>query len=209
MIVRRVATTGVPDLRSAQRVARLAWPVLGVQGRRVAGVTTRGRCSPPYKPTPTTRLGRPRSTRRTDTATTQSATQTSTGHTRHHPAMAPPPGDQEMDLPEPDRTPSDREHHRRVDRTDGAREHRLGIPQDSRRTAQTRPPRVRVDHPARAQTLADPASTTPRLGHFVAAVPAYPGDDIVGLRFLPRRLRGHAQTRLLGGLINEYAPAAA
>jgi hypothetical protein len=196
MIVGRVVTTGVSDLPPARWMVCLARPVLGVQGRGVAGVAARGRCAAPHESTSTSGLGGSRSARRAGAAAAQLAAPTSVGDTRHDPALAPPPGGQEVDLSQPNRTPSDRPRHRRADRTTGTREHQLVIPQDSRRAAQARSPSIRVDHPPHTQTFADPASPEPGLGHVLAAVSARTSRDTVGMRFLPCRLRNHPQARL-------------
>jgi hypothetical protein len=42
------------------------------------------------------------------------------GHAGNGPAVASPPGDQEMDLPEPLRSPTCRPNYRRADRADGS-----------------------------------------------------------------------------------------
>ena len=61
-----------------------------------------------------------------------------------------------MDLPEPDRTATDRRRPRRPGRADGAGEPALGIPADPGRAAQTRPPRRRLDDPADPEAPPDP-----------------------------------------------------
>ena len=76
------------------------------------------------------------------------------GHPGHGPAVAPPPGHQEMDLPEPHRTPTPRRHDRRADRTAGPGESDLGLPAHPGRTAQARPPRRRLDDPQDPQAHA-------------------------------------------------------
>ncbi len=98
-----------------------------------------------------------------------------TGDARHHPAMAPALGREEVDLPEPDRASAGRRHRGGVDRADGAGEHWLGLPPGPGRTAQTRPPGSRVDRPPRAQAPTDTAGTEARHRPVVAAVPARPG----------------------------------
>jgi hypothetical protein len=52
----------------------------------------------------------------------------------HGVAVAPPPGDQEVDLPEPLRSPTPRRHHRHPDRAAGPREPDLGLPTHPGRT---------------------------------------------------------------------------
>src|ERR1017187_5734684 len=53
------------------------------------------------KPRPPARLGRPSGHGRADPAPAQSTSGTPAGHAGHRPAVAPPPGHQEIDLPEP------------------------------------------------------------------------------------------------------------
>ena len=68
-------------------------------------------------------------------------------------------GSQEVDLPEPQRPPAHRRHHRRPDRTAGPRESDLGLPAQPRRTAQARLPRRRLDNPQDPQAPAHNAGT--------------------------------------------------
>lgn len=119
-------TTAVPDLRPSHRLAGPARPVLGGEERRTGGAAARGRGATPYQPPTAAGLGRPRGARRAGAAPTSATVRIPAGHTRHDPAMAPTPGGQELDLPEPDRTPADRRHSGDVDRADGTGEHRLG-----------------------------------------------------------------------------------
>src|SRR5512133_1138114 len=62
---------------------------------------------------------------------------------------------QEVDLPEPLRSPTPRPSDRRADRTAGPRERDLGLPAHSRRTAQTRAARRRLHDPPDPQATAD------------------------------------------------------
>ena len=77
-------------------------------------------------------------------------------------------GNQEVDLPEPLRSPTARRRHRRADRTDGAGEPDLGLPAHPGRTAQTRPPRRRLHDPQDPQAAPDTAGTA-------ASTPTRPG----------------------------------
>ena len=70
-------------------------------------------------------------------------------------AMAPPSGDQEVDLPEPRRPPTHRPGDHRGDKHTGSRERNLGLPAHPRRTAQARPSRRRIDHPQDPETAAN------------------------------------------------------
>jgi hypothetical protein len=68
-------------------------------------------------------------------ANAQDAACPSLGHPGHDPALAPSSRAQEMDLPEPTRTPTDRRRPRRAGGADGAGEPELGLPQDPGRAA--------------------------------------------------------------------------
>jgi hypothetical protein len=91
---------------------------------------------------------------------------------RHGPALAPPPGDQEVDLPEPLRSPTHRPDDCRADRADGPRERDLGLPAHPRGTAQARLPRRRIHRPPDPQAAADTASTAPVHRHVMAPASA-------------------------------------
>ncbi len=88
------------------------------------------------------------------------------------------------------RTAASRRQARGADRADGSGEPRLGIEADPRRVARPRVPGRDVHGAAGAEAAANIArvAAQPR---DVVAVPAHPGSDHAGLRFLPRRLRGH------------------
>jgi hypothetical protein len=101
-------------------------------------------------------------------------------HPGHRPALAPPPGDQEMDLPEHRRPPAHRRHHRRPDRTARPGESDLGIPARARRTAQARPPCGCLHDPQDPQTQAHPASTAASNRH-VSTAPTTTGDGPIEL----------------------------
>ena len=118
------------------------------------------------------------------------------GHPGHGLAVAPPPGDQEVDLPEPWRSPTPRRHDRRADRTAGPREPDLGLPAHPRRTTQTRPSRRRLHDPQDPQAAANTAGTAASDRHVLATVPARAGRDHAGRGLLPRRLRDHPETDL-------------
>ena len=118
------------------------------------------------------------------------------GHPGHGPALASPPGHQEVDLPEPLRAPTRRPNDRRADRTDGPRERALGLPAHPRRTPQARPPRRRIHHPQDPQTQANTLGTAPDHRHVLATVPTRAGLQHAGRRLLPRRLRPHPETDL-------------
>ena len=118
------------------------------------------------------------------------------GHPGHGPAVAPPAGDQEVDLPAPRRSPTPRRHDHRTDHTDGQREPDLGLPAHPRRTPQARASRRRIHHPANPQATADSTSAAASNRHIMATVPAHTGLDHAGRGLLPRRLRDHPETDL-------------
>jgi hypothetical protein len=82
---------------------------------------TKGRDTPQNQPQAPPRLVRPSRARRADPTPARGAARSPPGHPGHRPAVAPPPGHQEMDLPEPRRSPTHRRHDRRPDRTVPAR----------------------------------------------------------------------------------------
>ena len=108
------------------------------------------------QPETTLGLGGPGRLRRPDPVAAHEPASPSPGHPGHHPALAPPPRAQEVDLPEPTRTATDQRRPRRAGRTDGAGEPELGISQDPGRAAQTRPPRRRLDDPSDPAAPPDP-----------------------------------------------------
>jgi hypothetical protein len=110
----------------------------------------------------------------------------------------------------------------------------MGIPAAAGRAAHTRPPRRRLDDRTDPPAPPHPTSTFAAHRHQLAAVPAHPGHHHARGRLLPRRLRAHRatplrpvrtrgrrplparpgrdrtsrRTQVLGGLINQYEPAA-
>ena len=142
-------------------------------------------------PRPRLDLGRPSRARRADPTPTDKFARSSPGHPGHGPAVASPPGNQEMDLLEPPRSTTPRRHHRRADRTHGPREPDLGLPTRPRRAAQTRPPRRRIHHPPDPQAAPNTTGTAASNRHVLAPVPASAGLQPAGRGLLPRRLRDH------------------
>src|SRR6185436_18048061 len=104
---------------------------------------------------PRTRLGRPRRPRRAGPAPAGKAASAPAGHPRHRPALAPPPGHPQVDLPQPDRTAAGQRRDSRPHRAARHREQRLGIPEDPRRAAQARPPGWCVHDPPGPQGAED------------------------------------------------------
>ena len=226
----RVSPPALPHLRPALRLACPARPVIGLQGRGAARAAARDRRASPHSSAAPAGLGRPRGPRRTGSAPAGKAADAPAGHSRHCPAVAPPPGHPDGDLPGPDRTATGQRRDRRPHRTACHREPRLGIQEDPRRAAQARPPGQRIHHPPGPQGAEDPSGTGTAHRHDVAAVPARSGSHDARHRFLPRGLRPHRSRQLrpprpdhpaadlsqeqikrrpvLGGLINEYERAA-
>src|SRR6266496_1918816 len=159
MMICRVLSPAVPDLRPARRLAGLARPLAGVQGRGTTRAAARSRRAAPCPSQATAGLGRPRGPRRADPAPAGNAAAAPPGDTRHRPAMAPPRGDPEVDLPAPDRPAAGQHRNLLVYRAARHREPRLGIPADSGRTAQARPPGRRIHNPPDPQGTEDPSGS--------------------------------------------------
>lgn len=100
-----VATSALPGLRPAARLAGASLSFLGVQEHRTTGPAARGRGAAPHESQTALRLGRPCLPRRPDPTPARGAATTPSGHTRHDSAVAPPAGDEEVDVPQPDRPP--------------------------------------------------------------------------------------------------------
>src|SRR6516162_4813067 len=95
----RVLAPALSHLRPALWVAGPARPVIGLRGRRVARAAARGRRVAPYPSAAPARLGRPSGPRRADPAAAGEAADAPAGHARYRPAVAPPPGHPQVDLP--------------------------------------------------------------------------------------------------------------
>src|SRR6266550_4681878 len=100
----RVPAPALSHLRPALRLAGPAQPVIGLQERRTARPAARGRRAAPRQSPAPARLGRPRNPRRAHPAPAGTAAEAPAGHPRHRPALAPPPDDPQVDVPEPDGT---------------------------------------------------------------------------------------------------------
>jgi putative transposase len=94
----RVPAPALSDLRPALRLAGSAQPVIGLQGRRAARAAARGRRAAPHPAAAPARLGRPRRPRGADPAPAGTTASTPARHPWHRPALAPPPGDPQVDL---------------------------------------------------------------------------------------------------------------
>src|ERR1700691_3599471 len=99
MMISRVDSLAVPDLHPALWLAGPARPVNGIQGHRTARAAARGRRAAPRPAPAPAGLVRPCDLRRADPAPATASADAPPGHARHHPAVASPPGRQEMDLP--------------------------------------------------------------------------------------------------------------
>jgi putative transposase len=126
MMIGRVPSSAVSDLHPACWLACLARPLIGVKECRTAGPTARGRCAAPHQAQASPGLGRPSGAVRADPAPAQKAAGAPAGHAGHRLAVAPPPGQKEMDLPEPHRTTARQHRDRRTDRAPRHRESLLG-----------------------------------------------------------------------------------
>ena len=155
-MISRVPPPALSHLHPGLRLAGPARPVARLQERGAAGAAARGRRAAPRQSAAPAGLGRPRRPRRADPAPAGKAAGAPAGHARHRAAVAPPPGHQEVDLPEPDGTAAGQRRDRRADRAARHREQRLGIPADPGRAAQARPPGQRVHDPPDPQGAADP-----------------------------------------------------
>src|SRR6266571_741662 len=95
-----------------------------------------------------------------------------------------------MDLPAPDGTAAGQRRDRLADRAARHRKSRLGIQEDPRRAAETRPPGRRVHDPPGPEGAEDPPGTETAYRHDLAAVPARASCDDARHGLLPRGLRG-------------------
>ena len=192
----RVATSALPDLESASRLAGTARTRIGSQGRRTARPSPRGRRTPQNQPQAPPGLGRPSSVRRPHLTSARSAAQspliTPATVLRWHQRLV----TKKVDLPEPVRSPTPRPDHRRAHRADGPRERDPGLQAHPRRTPQTRPPHRRVYHPQDPQAAADSTSAAASNRHELKSLPASTSLNHVGRGLLPRRLRHHSQANL-------------
>ena len=213
IMIIRVLAPALSHLRPALRLAGPARPVTGLQGRRTAGAAARGRRVAPRQSPAPARLGRPRYPRRADPAPAGTAADAPAGHPRLRPALAPPPGRPQMDLPVPDRTAAGQRRDRRADRAARRREQQLGIPADPGRAAQARsPPGQRS--PTGCSSSANgicgrswPSSriTTTGGGPIAADSSARPAPTTPVADLAKERIK---RRPVLGGLINEYERAA-
>ena len=131
-MIAHVPPPALSDLHARLRLAGPAGPLARLHERGAAGAAARGRRAAPRDSAAPAGLGRPRRPRRADPGPAGKATSTPAGHARHRGPVAPPPGHQEVDLPEPDGTvPGQRRDHR-ADRAARHREHRPGGTSGSR-----------------------------------------------------------------------------
>src|SRR5690348_10848509 len=103
MMIGRVPSPALSDLRSALRLAGPAWPLVSVQERGTAGAAARDRRAAPRSADAPAGLGRPSCHGRADPAPAREAVGTPAGHSGNRLAVAPSPGHQEMDVSATDR----------------------------------------------------------------------------------------------------------
>ncbi len=126
MMAIRVRAPVLSPLRPALRLAGPARPVIGLQGRRTARAAPRGRRAAADQSAAPAGLGRPGGPRRADPAAAATASDAPAGHSRHRPAVAPPPCRPQVDLSPPDGPATGQRRDRRADRAARHREPRLG-----------------------------------------------------------------------------------
>jgi Transposase IS66 family len=181
MIVSCVVASALPNLAPGAEPAVVARAFLGVSGRRTPSVAPRGRRVAQGQPDTASGLGRPSGVRRARPGAAHDAAGASLGHAGHDPALASAPGSQEMDVSPPRRASTDRRRRGRADRTHGPRESSLGVAANPGRVAQAWSPRGGVHDPPRSAAVADTSGAGPGHRHDLAAVPARPGVDDVGV----------------------------
>jgi hypothetical protein len=111
------------------------------------------------------------------------------------PAVASPPGQNEVDLSESHGTATGQRRDHGTHRAARHREQHVGIPAHPGRVAQVRPPGRRLHDPQGPQSPAHPSGPETAHRHDMAAVPARPGRDDAGHRFLMSAI-GSASGRL-------------
>src|SRR6266705_2431660 len=183
------STDALPGLRPPDRVDGVAGTFDGVEGRRAAGAAPGGGGAAAAGPQAQAGLGGPDGDRRPGAAAPETVADEPAGDAGHAVALAPASGPLAVDLSPPRRTPAGRRPGRGADRADGAGEFGLGLQADPGRTARPRLPGRSVYSAEGAEAAGDTARAEP-LPVDVAAVPAQSGIHHVGVRLLPRRLRG-------------------
>src|SRR5216683_2866591 len=189
MMISRVPSPALPDLRSALRLAGSARSLAGVQERGTAGAAARGRRAAPRPSAATAGLGRPRGAGRADPPPAQNAAGTPAGDTRHRPALASPPGCTEVDLPHrTGRPPVSPEIAALIERL-ATENHGWGYQRIRGELLKLGHQGWRVHDPPGPQSTEDPPGTEAAHRPDMAAVPAHPSRDDARHRLLPRRLR--------------------
>src|SRR6266700_1926873 len=128
MMVTRVSPSALSDLRPAWRLAGLAGPAGGVQGHRDPCVAARGCRAAPRPSRPRLDWAGRAVLAALIRVPAPEPADAPAGHTWHRAPVAPPPGHQEMELSEPEGTPTGQRRDRCADRTARHRESQLGIP---------------------------------------------------------------------------------
>ena len=116
MMISHVCAPALPDLRTGLRLARPAHQVCGSQRRRAA----------PRQSAVQAGLGRPRGPCRADPAAAPDLAGAPAGHDQHRPALAPPVGRPQVNLPAPDRPTTGQRRDRRPHPAARHREQQLG-----------------------------------------------------------------------------------
>src|SRR5690348_17099728 len=182
-------TDALPVLRPPDRVDGVAGTFGGVEGCRTAGAAPGGGGAAAAEPQAEAGLGGPDGDRRPGAAAPETVADESAGDAGYVVALAPASSPLAVDLSPSRRAPDGRRPGRGTDRADGAGEPGLGLQADPGRTARPRLPGRYVYGAEGAEAAGDTACAEP-LPVDVAAVPAQSGIHHVGVRLLPRRLRG-------------------
>src|SRR5690242_4122274 len=95
----RDGTDALFDVRPPDRLDDAAGTLFGFEGRRASGTAPGSRGAAAAEPEAEAGLGRPGGDGRAGPAPAGKAASAPAGHPRHHPALAPPPGHPEVDLP--------------------------------------------------------------------------------------------------------------
>ena len=125
-MITRVSLSALPDLHPGLRLAGPARPVHRVQGHRGCSCGGTSCRAAPHQAPARAGVGRPRGPRRADPPPAAKAADAPAGHPGHRPAVAPPPGHPEVDLPAPDGPAACQRRDRRAYRAARHREQRLG-----------------------------------------------------------------------------------
>src|SRR5258708_31079764 len=101
MMINRVRSSALSDLRPAVRLAGPAQPFIGLHECGAAGAAARGRRAAPHQSAAPRGLGRPRCAPRADPPPPAVAAESPAGYPRYPPPGAPPPPPPPKLLPHP------------------------------------------------------------------------------------------------------------